>query len=44
MAEVVLFHAALGLTPGVTALADDWRLSLDLISRHMQAATSTIQR
>ena len=25
MAEVVLFHAALGLTPGVTGLADDWR-------------------
>ena len=25
MAEVVLFHAALGLTPGVTAFADDLR-------------------
>jgi dienelactone hydrolase len=25
MAEIVLFHHVLGLTPGVVALADDWR-------------------
>lgn len=25
MAEIVLFHHVLGLTPGVIALADDWR-------------------
>lgn len=25
MAEIVLFHHVLGLTPGIVALADDWR-------------------